>query len=167
MDTDSPGTARPGRHDPVLLAVRAASAMIAAVATLLATAQGPGLGPDSSNYLSAGLDLARNGTLVTFNGTELTMFPPGLPMLVAGGDLLGLSPSTTVRLLNALAFAAIVLLGSAMLDRHVRSRRLVCCATALIAVSPALLGLYEMALTDGLFATVVVLFVLLLEHVVR
>ena len=101
----------------------------AAVVTLVATVRGPALSVDSASYLSAGLNLAAGRGLITFNATTLTMFPPGLPAVIAFGDWIGLSPAMTVRILNATAFAATVWLGFALLRRHVRSRTVIAVAS--------------------------------------
>lgn len=134
------------------------------IATLVSTAQGPGLSPDSVNYLSTGLNLADGQGLTTYSGETLTVFPPGLPAVIAAGELLGLGADWTVRLLNAVSFSAIVVLGAVLLARHIADRRLVIGATAFIAVSVALLAVSSMAWTEAPFIVVTLAFILLLER---
>lgn len=134
------------------------------VATLIATSQGPGLSPDSITYLSSGINLAEGQGLHTLTGEALTLFPPGLPLIVAAGELAGLGVDWTVRLTNALAFGCIVLLASALLNRHVADKRLAAGATAFTAVSVALLGVARMAWTETLFIVVVLVFLHSLER---
>lgn len=134
------------------------------IATLVSTAQGPGLSPDSVNYLSTGLNLAGGQGLTTYSGETLTVFPPGLPAVIAAGELLGLGADWTVRLLNAVSFSAIVVLGAVLLARHIADLRLIIGATAFIAVSVALLAVSSMAWTEAPFIVVTLAFILLLER---
>ncbi len=142
------------------------AAIFAGVATLLATAQGAGLGADSVNYFSAGLNLAAGNGLRTFNGTQLTMFPPGLPAIIAAGDLIGLSSQSSIRILNSLSMTATVWLGFTLLRRHVRSRGVVILTTVLLAVSVTLLGLASMALTECIFVLICLALILVLEELI-
>ena len=151
------------RTDRLLVVLAALSGLSAAIVSLVATSRGPGLSPDSTEYLSTGLNLAAGGGLRSFTGAELTIFPPGLPVVVAVGHWLGLSTSWTVRLFNALAFGATVWLGFALLRRHIRSMVLVAGGTVLLAVSAPLLAMAEMAWTEPAFIAIALAFVLVLE----
>lgn len=158
----SPGLdANPSR---ILTWVTVVSAAVAALVTLLATARGPGLTPDSINYFSAGLSLASGDGLITFNGATLVQFPPGLPALLALAAEVGVGPDTASRVFNAVAYAATVVIASVLLRRHVRSTKLVCGAVILVAVDVTLLGIAQMAWTESLFVLVSVAFVLALER---
>lgn len=145
----------------------AVSAAAAAAVTLLATARGPGLTPDSINYFSAGLSLASGHGLVTFNGTTLVQFPPGLPALLALAAQLGVGPDMASRVINAAAYAATVVIASMLLRQHVRSIKLVCGAVVLVALNVTLLGVAQMAWSEILFVLVTLAFVLVLERLCR
>lgn len=134
------------------------------VTTLVATRQGPGLSPDSVIYLSTGINVADGDGLRTLTGEALTLFPPGLPLLVAAGESLGLGADLTVRLANAAAFSGIVLIAAALLRRHVANRTLVTGGTLFVAVSVPLLGVAVMAWTEILFILVVLGFLEMLER---
>ena len=149
--------------DRLLVVLAALSGLGAALVSLAATSRGPGMSPDSTEYLSAGLNLAAGGGLRSFTGAELTIFPPGLPVVVAVGHWVGLSTSWTVRLFNAGAFATTVWLGFVLLRRHVRSMALVAGATALLAVSGPLLAMAEMAWTEPVFIAIALALILVLE----
>lgn len=138
-------------------------AIVPVLATLVSTLKGPGLSPDSVTYLSAGLNLADGDGLISFSGETVTVFPPGLPLLIAMGDLVGVGASWTVRLLNAGSFAAIVFLSAVLLHRHVVDRRLAQVATLFVSVSVAVLGVAKMAWTEPLFVVLTLLFLLGLE----
>jgi hypothetical protein len=152
-------------RNPTLI-VACLSALAAVTATLIATTRGPGLDPDSADYLSSGLNLAQGHGLRTFTGTLLTLFPPGLPAVVALGHWLGISAEWTVRLFNAGAFAGAVCLGFLLLKRHVQSRLLVAASTALLAISLPLLYVSQMAWTEPAFIVICLGFILVLERLV-
>jgi hypothetical protein len=139
-------------------------AAFAAILTLIATRRGPGLSPDSVNYLSAGLNLADGRGLRTFDGSSLTVFPPGLPVIVAIGSKIGVAASWTIRFLDAAAAATTVLLGFVLLRRHVRNGLLVAMATVLIALSHHLLKVQYWAWSEPLFIVVALALVLVLEQ---
>lgn len=144
--------------------VAALSSLIAASAVLLSTIQGPGLTPDSISYLSAGLNLAKGNGLTAFNGETLTVFPPGMPALVALGHWLGLSPEWTIRLFNAGMATTVVWLGFVLLRRHVHSDWLVVAGTVLLGMSPVLLDVAQPAWSEPAFIVVSLGLVLVLEQ---
>jgi hypothetical protein len=150
------------RVSPTLVGVLAA---VPVVGTLAATRPGPGLTADSTIYLSTGLNLATGDGLRTHGGEALTAFPPGLPGVVAAADTLGLDPESVVRLTNALAFSACVILGAVLLNRHVRSAGVRVVALVTLAFSAALLSISRMVWTEPLFVVAALLFILVLEDV--
>ena len=140
-----------GRRTDLNLGVTALLAMVPVIATCVSTMQGPGLSPDSVAYLSAGLNLAEGDGLLKYTGGTLTVFPPGLPLLIAIGEICGLEKEWTVRLLNACSFALIVVLSSVLLHSLVANRRLAHGATFFISVSVSLLGvgLFDQQKAEG------------------
>jgi hypothetical protein len=148
------------RRDPVLVSMLAT---VAALATVVATRHGAGLSPDSVTYLSLARNLANGRGFVDFTGRSDTTFAPGFPALVALGIRLGLSASGAVRLINAASFAAIVVLAWRLLRRHTASSGVALLGTALIACSPALLGISDQAWSEPLFCAICLGFLLLLE----
>lgn len=161
------GTAPDERDAGRLRLLALGGAVFAAVATLLATWQGPGVNADSVSYFSSGLHLAAGDGLTTFSGGVLTMFPPGLPAVVALGDLVGLAPGTTLRWVNAAAFAAIVWMAYLLLRRHVRSNTIVATSIVFVSVGVPLLGVARMALTECLFIVLSLGLLLVLERAVE
>lgn len=141
-------------------------AMIPLVAVLMATLRGVGMSEDSASYVSAGLNLSSTGRLETFAGDPLTLFPPGLSAVVAGGDIIGLGSGSTLRLVNALSSSLIVLLTGMLLSLHVSQRRLVVCALSFVAVSTSLGETAVMAWSETLFVVLSLAFLLLLERAV-
>jgi 4-amino-4-deoxy-L-arabinose transferase-like glycosyltransferase len=108
--------------------------------------------------------LAEGHGLRDFGAVELTLYPPGLPGVVAVAHWLSLSAEPTVRLLNAAAFACTVWLGFLLLRRLVRSRLLVIGATALLGVSPLLLSMAQMVWTEPIFIVISLCLILVLER---
>ncbi len=149
------------------LAVPGAAILVAVAATLVATRQGPGTNPDSANYLSAGLSLAAGNGLTTFGGSTLTIFPPGLPAVIAMGDWVGIGAEWTVRILNSAAFGATVLMGYFLLRRHASRQEVVVVGTCLLAVSAPLLTMAEMTWTESTFIALCLALVLVLEQLLR
>ncbi|HSO96492.1 MAG TPA: hypothetical protein VLV81_10670 [Acidimicrobiia bacterium] len=138
-------------------------AALAVVATWIATRHGPGMSPDSVTYLSAARNLAAGHGYADFTGQALTTFPPGYPALVAVLHVLGLSIATGARLVNAVSFGAVVLLAGVLIRRHTSSRAVTLGATALVAVSPALINIASTAWSETLFSALVLAFLLALE----
>jgi hypothetical protein len=116
------------------------------------------------NYLSAGINLADGRGLRAFDDSSLTIFPPGLPVIVAIGMKIGVAAESTIRLLDATAAATTVLLGFVLLRRHVRSGILVALATVLIGISHHLLKVQYWAWSEPLFIVVALALLLVLER---
>lgn len=143
------------------------SAALAAGMVLLATVKGPGLSADSVVYLSTGVNLAESGALTTLDGEPFTLYPPGLPLVAAAGEELGLGAQPAVRLFTAACAGAIVLLGYLLLRRVPMRPSVVMGATILLGVSSAVLNVAKMAWTEAPFVVVTLLFLLVLGAVWR
>jgi|GEM_PF-1822006 len=140
------------------------AASVSVIATVASTVHGPGLTPDSADYIAAGESLG-DGSLEELSGRPLTIFPPGFPVLIALGRMLGMSGETTARGLGIISFAALVVLTCVTLSRHVRSRLLIAMGTFAIALSPVLLHISVMAWTDAPFIACCLVAILSLQRV--
>jgi hypothetical protein len=141
-----------------------AAAVLAAAAVLGATApRGPQVSPDSVFYLAAADSFRGGEGLLSFDGSPLTLFPPGFPVgvatfgEVAGGDLLG------ARVLNSLCLALIVIAGWVLLRRHVRSTVLRLVGLAGVAAAPTLFSVSSAVWSEPLFIALMLLVALVLE----
>lgn len=152
------------RHDPRPFVLVAAG--LAAVSTFLSTSRGIGLTPDSANYFAAGGNLVDGLGLTTFDGTPLTMFPPGIPFLVAAGRLVHLDPATTLRIVNVVLAAAVVAIGYLLTTHYLRRGRAQLLVVVLLTINVALLDLFKMALSEGMFVVVCVAFIAAAERFV-
>lgn len=136
--------------------------VVAVVATLVGTQRGPGTTPDSATYASVAENLVDEGALTTYAGGELTIFPPGVPMLLAAGGLVGMEPATAARVLNAVSYAAVAVFSGVLIFRAVDSVPLRIGGLALVAVSPILLGVFVMMWSEPVFVAVTLAYLLAL-----
>jgi hypothetical protein len=172
---DENGTVRAAMTDalrtdraPALALVGAVGlAALSAVLVLVATRHGPGTSPDSVEYVASARNLFEGRGFTSAGGDTLTAWPPGLPAVLALGLHVGIEPSTTARVVNAAAMAAIVLLTFVLLRRHVRSARAGLIGTALVALSPTLLRTADMIWSEPLFCALLLAFVVLAEDLMR
>ena len=79
------------------------------VMILVATANGPGISVDSVSYASAAESWAANGQLFAYNGSDLSIFPVGLPVFIGTLMATGASLSGAVIGINAISTALTVL----------------------------------------------------------
>ncbi len=133
-----------------------------AALTLVATYRGPGLSPDSVNYLAAGINLADGRGLRALDDGPLTTLAPALPVVTAVGERTIGSAPLAARLANVVSLVGIVVLVHEHLRRMVTSVRLRLVVTAIVAVSPVVLGVSKMAWTETAFIAVVLAFLLVL-----
>lgn len=152
------------RRDDLGLALCSAVAM--ALATI-ATWRGPGLSVDSVGYLSTGINIARGRGWVMLADQPLTIFPPGLPLLAALGEAVGIGADTALRLVSILSVGGVVALGGVLLRRATPHRGVALWATGLLGVSPVLLGISQMVWSEPPFIAVVLAFLLALGGVVE
>jgi hypothetical protein len=149
---------------PSILAVLCLTPVIG---ILVGTKSGLGIAGDSTTYLAAGVRLASGQGLTTIEGRPLTVFPPGLPLLIATGETLGLDPNVTVRVLNSVSMVAVVLLTYVLLRRHVSSLPLALGGTALTAASPWLLSNADFILTEPPFIAISLAFIVAMENLLE
>jgi len=145
-------------------------ALIAAAAgllTIVATSRGPGLSPDSMEYITGGVNLANGNGITGTDGAPITVFPPALSAVAALGETLGGSPHGAVRILLVLCSAAIVVLGHLLLARLPIGKRMLLGSTVLLGLSPTLLSVTSIALSEAPFVVVTLGFLLVLDRVVR
>ena len=141
-------------------------AAVAFTGAVVSTRHGAEVGPDSVTYVSTARNLAHGAGFVDFTGHKVGMFGPGVPALFAAGVKAGISPWTSGRWLNAIAFATIVVLAFLLLRRHVRSSGLALGATAFIAWSTPLLRVVTGIASDPLAIALTLGFLVALEGAV-
>ncbi len=138
---------------------------VAGVLNLVATSRGPGLAPDSIEYLAAGINLANSDGLTMLGGEPMTVFPPGFSAVVAFGEIVGVDAQTTSRVFTTLCLMATVLLAHLLLRKVVRGHAILYGGTVLLAVSPVLLDISKIAWSEPPFIVATLLFLFLLGGV--
>lgn len=136
----------------------AAAIGIAVVGSLLlafTTARGPGVAPDSVDYVMAARELLAGHGLVVQAGSDgfrpLTHYPPLFPLALAAIGSLGPDPLVAARWLDVLLFGVNILLVATLLRRlEPGSCWLPVLGAALVAVAPPL-RLHAFVLSEPLF----------------
>jgi Dolichyl-phosphate-mannose-protein mannosyltransferase len=137
--------------------------VVATAAVIVGTRHGPGATPDSATYASVAENLGAGRGLTTFDGSELTLFPPGLPIAVAAGRLIGLGPPDAARVVNALAMVATVVMAAALMRRTLARWRVQLVGVALVTIAPPLLLVSVMFWSDMPFVALTLGFLMALD----
>jgi len=128
--------------------------LLAVFCTMIANRSGVGWSWDTSDYVAVGKNFADGRGLLDATGIPMTVRPPGLSVLLAIGDWLGLSANSSALVLNVLCASIVVVATNHLLRlADVReSTRLI--ATSLIALSPALYWQYSMIWSEPPFIAI-------------
>ena len=128
---------------------------IPVVFILIATHIGPGISPDSTVYASTARSFAATGDLTNFYGKPLTMFPPGLPLVLGALIHLGFSISVASVLLGVVSAALTVLFTYLLARQSLSSIPVALVAAAMVAFSASLVRVDSMLWSEPMFAVVV------------
>jgi hypothetical protein len=129
-------------------------ALCAAVLSITSNLSGVGWSWDTSDYVAVGKNFAQDLTLLDATGLPMTVRPPGLSILIAVGDWLGLGVNFTVQILNAVSAVIVVLCTSHLLQLANTRKFITAIATAFVAFSTALLWQYSMIWSEPPFIAV-------------
>jgi hypothetical protein len=132
-------------------------ALSAAVLSIASNLSGVGWSWDTSDYVAVGKNFARDLTLFDATGLPMTVRPPGLSILIAVGDWLGLGVNFTVQILNAVSAVIVVLCASHLLQLANTRKFITAIATAFVAFSTALLWQYSMIWSEPPFIAVLMI----------
>jgi len=132
-------------------------ALCAAVLSITSNLSGVGWSWDTSDYVAVGKNFAKDLTLLDATGLPMTVRPPGLSILIAVGDWLGLGVNFTVQILNAVSAVIVVLCTSYLLQLANTRKFITAIATAFVAFSTALLWQYSMIWSEPLFIAVLMI----------
>ncbi len=142
----------------------AAMGLAGVILVLLSTTRyGPGISPDSVNYIAAARSLLAGAGFKTFENTPFVSWPPLFPALMALLGLVGIKVIAAARFINALTFGLIVFAAGHLLLRSTTSRKLALVGTGSILLSYPLVFASVFAWTESLFALFVVLFLIFLS----
>ena len=132
-------------------------ALFAAVLSVTANLSGVGWSWDTSDYVAVGKNFARDLSLIDATGLPMTVRPPGLSILIAVGDWLGLGVNFVVQILNAVSAVIVVLCTNHLLQLANTKRLTTTIATAFVTFSPALLWQYSMIWSEPPFIAVLMI----------
>jgi hypothetical protein len=117
------------------------------------------------SYVSAARSFAATSRLLTFSGRPLTLFPPGLSLVLAVGEPLGIGLPAMSVTVNALSFG-LLCLGAYALSRQAGcTPRGALAAAAVVTLSYPALSVFFLLGTEALFCALVVGVLLLLGEV--
>ena len=132
-------------------------ALCAAILSITSNLSGAGWSWDTSDYVAVGKNFAKGLTLLDATGLPMTVRPPGLSILIAVGDWLGLGVNFTVQILNAISAVTVVLCTSHLLQLANTRKFITTIATAFVAFSTALLWQYSMIWSEPPFIAVLMI----------
>jgi hypothetical protein len=152
-------TRRPMRSFLGEHAIELIAALLGLIAVLLMTRSvGLGFSPDSASYVAAGRSLAALRGLEDIDARPYLLWPPLYPVALSVFSLVELSELSAARYLNAALLGAVVALVVRAVRLSTGSRLLAIGGGALTVASPWLLFTYSHLLSDPLFITLSVLF---------
>lgn len=140
-----------------------AIAVVAMALAIWATRHGPQVTDDSANYLAGGRNLSGGRGYVSFDLQPMTLFPPGFSATLAVGDKVGIGAVDSARVLNVLAFGALVILTFMLARRHVRREWLAVAAAAAVGLSTPTLNVFTAIWSEPVYCVVAVGLILTLE----
>ena len=157
----TPPAPRPRGGAKWALIATAAAILFGLTCTLLATRWGSGMAGDGHAYVASARNVLR-GNWVTFEDytlpgdpKPLEQFPPGYPLLLSAGGLVGLDPIPFSRPLNLLCLVVTLSLGGWLLWTHTRSAAVVAAGTLVFALSPTTLFAHSNILSEAAYVACV------------
>jgi len=130
------------------------------VVLLCTSRYGVGTSLDSSAYISAARSLLSGQGYLNPEGEPYTHWPPLFPTLLAVAGLPGIDALVAARLLNALAFGAIIFVSGLLFLRSTTSKAFALVGILAVAASAPVLDVSVMAWSEPVFVLLTVLFIL-------
>jgi 4-amino-4-deoxy-L-arabinose transferase-like glycosyltransferase len=147
---------RSGLH-PLWLLALALAVSGAMVVFWVTRSFGPGTEADSATYLAAARHLRMGHGFADIDGSPLTIFPPGFPAAVAVFEWLGVGSLAGARVLGVAAFGLLVAVVVIWTGRATSSLTLTAVIGVVTTLSVPLVGMASSALSEPLFALLVIL----------
>jgi hypothetical protein len=126
------------------------------ILVVISTRSGMGISWDSTDYMAVGRNMASGIGTLDVVGLPMTVRPPGISSLICVGDWLGLLPSTSFVLINAVSAGVSTFFAMLILEKANIRTPITISALAIIAFSPSLLNMYSMAWSEPVFIALVV-----------
>lgn len=134
--------------------------IISFVINLISTKNfGPGISPDSVQYLASANSIVNNFDLITYDGTKLVVFPPLYPVFLAMIDFVfGFGPLFSARIVNAFLFGLIVFLSGYLFRRYLSAAvALAKIGTVSTLVSVPIIQVSMMVWSENLFICLILI----------
>ena len=167
-------TAPPTRRSSVIARLRGIAplpvwglAVLAGALVVLTTLDGAGISWDSAAYVQSGINLAHSNGLVELGGRRMTAFPPGLPVIAAVFEIVGISPRAGLRFIGIAGAALIVLLGWRLLRQIPAPPAFRLVAITFVAVSPILLTVESMLWSETMFIVLTLTFLVAAGRIIE
>ena len=125
------------------------------ILVVVSTRSGMGISWDSTDYMAVGRNMASGIGTLDVVGLPMTVRPPGISSLICLGDWLGLLPSTSFVLINAVSAGVSTFFAMLILEKANIRTPITISALAIIAFSPSLLNMYSMAWSEPVFIALV------------
>ena len=138
-----------------------------AVMIAIATLNGPGISVDSVSYASAATSFAESGRFLTYDGSELTLFPPGVPAVLGSLMAAGASLSTATVIVNVVAVGVTVGATYFLARQVLLGAGWSLVATAVVSVLAATVRVGSYLWTEALFTAFITVALVLLAWAVR
>ena len=139
-----------------------------AVALVIATSRnGLGVSPDSVGYVAAARSFASNGQFTYWDGTPLSHWPPGLPMILGLLLNIGIDPLISMFIIDVLAVGAYVSLAYLIGRLLLGSSGLAIVLAALTSVALTTVHVYSKVWTEPLFVVLCLVTVWMLTRMIR
>lgn len=148
-------------------AVLAFLVLYPATLVVIGSRHGPGLSPDSVGYLAAARSFARTGELLTISGEPMTIWPPGLPVMLGTLMRLGVDVEAAAVALNVVGVALSVALTYLLAVETLRSRPLATLCAAIVSVSTSTVGVFTMLWSEPSFVVLTLVALVVLAHAGR
>lgn len=142
-------------------------AVLAGALVVLTTLDGAGISWDSAAYVQSGINLAHSNGLVELGGRRMTAFPPGLPVIAAVFEIVGISPRAGLRFIGIAGAALIVLLGWRLLRQVPAPPAFRLVAITFVTVSPILLTVESMLWSETMFIVLTLTFLVAAGRIIE
>jgi len=126
------------------------------VVMIATTRYGPGVNPDSANYIAAAKSLLAGRGFVRYDGDPFVHWPPLFPSVLALLELTGIDPVVGARWLNAGLFALVIAVSGTWFLKVTR-RPVMAAVGTLALLSVPLLDISVHVMSDPLFVLLTIL----------
>jgi hypothetical protein len=120
---------------------------------------GPGISPDSINYIAAARSFANGQGFQQYDASPFTHWPPLFPIILGGGGFLGYDILNFARVFNAITFGLSIFWFGKLASRVFPSPVMAVVTTAIAMLSFPLLKMFVMVWSEPIFILLVLIFV--------